>query len=285
MDLYGIKSSIMEANTLHGQEHARNEIDTSELQGKIDTFNNTLNNQRQSDSRKNDEQIAEQSNDIMRAHQVGQTLHTAGKGIAEGYGEMRTVAGRGTSLQAGLTTGLGRASAAGGKGAATFAEAAKGKMTGVEGIGQKVLGVAGAGEKAAFVGGKLLGNVGAIVDAGSQIDDLIQTGNIFKSKDASGKTVKESGTDIAGSLLTEAGAGLDVLSAFTGGLLVPFAAAVNLAGAAVSGTAAIEDEKAGDKSTGKKPTAKSTGLGAPISEAYTSLGMVGNISHNPITNV
>ena len=167
-------------------------------------------------------------------------------------------------------------------------------LSGVEGIIQKGLVKAGGGEALGFVGAKAFGAAGGIIDAGGEINSLIKTdgkSGFTRVNSATGQRVKESGLDVAGELTTEAGSALDVASAFTGGLLVPFAAAVSLVGAGLSVAGGIEDEKSDDKSVGIKSdgttdASKAPKLAAqPVSQAFASLGFVGNMSHNPIANI
>jgi len=167
-------------------------------------------------------------------------------------------------------------------------------LAGVEGIIQKGLVKAGGGEALGFVGAKAFGAAGGLIDAGGEINSLIKTdgkSGFTRVNSATGQRVKESGLDIAGELTTEAGSALDVASAFTGGLLVPFAAAVSLAGAGLSVVGSIEDEKSDDKSVGLKSDGTTDAsaapklAAAPISQAYASLGFVGNMSHSSMANI
>ena len=101
---------------------------------------------------------------------------------------------------------------------------------------------------------------------------------MFTRVNAQGQRVAMSGTDKASEFLNEAGAGLDVLAASTGGLLVPVAAAFNLAGAVTGVIGNYLDEKADDKNIGLKAdgttdATKAPKLAAqPIGEAFTGLG-------------
>jgi hypothetical protein len=208
------------------------------------------------------------------ARTTGAGLAGAGRGFISGADE----AFGGTALR-----GITKSVAGGGEG-----------LSGVEGIIQKGLVKAGGGEALGFVGAKAFGAAGGIMDAGGEINSLIKTdgkSGFTRVDSATGKRVKESGLDIAGELTTEAGSALDVASAFTGGLLVPFAAAVSLAGAGLSVAGGIEDEKSDDKSVGIKSDGSTDAskapklAAAPISQAFTSLGFVGNMSHNPIANI
>ncbi len=174
------------------------------------------------------------------------------------------------------------------------AEAGGEGLTGIEGIVQKGLVKAGGGETLGVVGGKAFGAIGGLVDAGGDINSLIKTGgkSMYTRVDsATGKRVEDSGVDKAGDILTEAGSALDVASAFTGGLLVPLASAVTLAGAGLSAVGSIEDEKSDDKevginSDGTTDASKAPKLnGGPISNAYASLGFIGNMSHNPLSHI
>ena len=222
---------------------------------------------------------------------------SAGSGVLRSMGE--GAAGGAKGFVSGLNEvggGLSLPKALGGTGLKGITKSVAGGgegLGGIEGVIQKGLVSKGASEEAAFVGGKAFGALGGLITGGEQIDSLIESGgkSAFTRVDASGKRVEESGTDKAGEILSEAGAALDVASAFTGGLLVPLAAAVNLAGAVTSVVGSYEDEKSDDKEVGLKSdgtvddSAKPTKPSAPAAQAYTSLGFVGNMSHNPLMNI
>ena len=232
-----------------------------------------------------------------------QKVYNVGSGV---YGGVTGAASAGTKAAAmgfkGLS-GVGSTLAAGAKGFAKGVDAAGGAgksvselgklggLTGAEGIVQKGVLKAGGGETLGLVAGKASGAVGGILDIGKNIDSLIDTGgkSAFTRTDAQGKQVKMSTTDDVGEGLTEAGSALDVAAGVTGGFLAPLAAAVSLAGAVTEGVGAILDEKADNKKAGigsdGKVGAPPPKPGAPISEAFTSLGFVGNQSHNPLAHI
>jgi len=184
------------------------------------------------------------------------------------------------------------------KGFITGAAEAGGEGEGVTGTGAVVRGVITkiGGEGAEALGelaGRATGAAGGIIAAGEQIDSLIESGgkSMFTRVNAQGQRVAMSGTEKASEILSEVGAGADVLAASTGGLLVPVAAALNLAGAITGVIGNYMDEKADDKDIGLKPdgttdASKAPKLAAqPIGEAFTGLGFVGNISHNPLDHI
>ncbi len=206
------------------------------------------------------------------------------KGALSGFVSGADEAFGGTSLPTKATFDALKTADAGGEG-----------LTGLEGIVQKGLVKAGGGEALGVVGGKAAGAFGGFLDAGKEIDSLVQTGgkSAYTRVDAQGNRVAESSTDKWGERLTEAGSALDVASAFTGGLLVPLAGAVSLAGAITGVIGDYEDQKTDNKKVGinadgstdstKAPKLSDTAL--PQGEAFTSLGFVGNLSHNPLANI
>jgi len=242
-------------------------------------------------------------------------LQDAGRGLSSAAQTTGELAADGTRFSGAVLSGAGRGfvsgademfggtklpTALGGEGMAgldTFktAEAGGQGLSGVEGIVQKGIVKLGGGEDLGVVAGKGAGAVGGFIDAGEQIDSLVQTGgkSMFTRVDAQGNRVAMSGTDKASEILTEAGSALDVASAFTGGLLVPLAGAVSLAGAITGIIGDYEDQKADNKKVGinadgstdasKAPKLSDTAL--PTGEAFTSLGFVGNMSHNPLTSI
>ena len=156
-------------------------------------------------------------------------------------------------------------------------------MEGVEGIVGTAL-LKGGGETFAKIGAKGVGNIGAAIDAVSDIDNLIQTGNPFNTKNADGSVTKATlGQDI-GNVGTILAGGLDVLAAFTGGALAPIAAAANIAIAAESTAADMEADAAKSKEDSKD----APGPNAPpptSGPAFASLGMLANQSHNPLDRI
>ena len=191
---------------------------------------------------------------------------------------------------------------------AVLSGAAKGFIAGAAETGGEGAGVTGAGaivkgvitkiggegaETFGELAGRATGAAGGIIAAGDQIDSLIESGgkSMFTRVNAQGQRVAMSGTDKASEILNEVGAGADVLAASTGGLLVPVAAALNLAGAITGVIGNYLDEKADDKNIGLKAdgttdASKAPKLAAqPIGEAFTGLGFVGNMSHNPLDHI
>ena len=152
-----------------------------------------------------------------------------------------------------------------------------GKLEGVEGVLQQGLRVGKAGEEFAFAGTKGISNIGAVVDGLSLTENLVERGNPLKNSDGT----KMSGMDIASDALTIGGGILDVASVFTGGALVPLAAAVNLAAAGVSADAGVKDIEARDKGLGDAPKQVDK---IPLAQ-YASLGFVGSMSHDPVRSI
>jgi len=122
-----------------------------------------------------------------------------------------------------------------GEGTKLFGEGATAAkdLTGVEGLVAGAL-VKGGGETFAKIGAKGLGAVGTGLAVYKDVDNFINTGNIFNEKDASGNVVKQNLGEDIGNVATIVGGALDVATAFTGGALAPVAAAVNLFAAADS---------------------------------------------------
>lgn len=170
-----------------------------------------------------------------------------------------------------------------------------GQLGGVEGIVKNVTTVLGGGGEAAAqfgaVAAKGVGAAGGVLAGVGQITSLLNTGDLTKRLDTqTGKYVKESKLSEASGFLNEAGAVADVVAGATGGLAVPFAAALNLAGAITGAIGEYKDEKSDDASVGINPdgTSKTPAPTKPQAintEAFTSLGFVGNMSHNPLEHI
>ncbi len=156
-------------------------------------------------------------------------------------------------------------------------------ITGVEGVIAGAL-LKGGGETFAKVGAKAFGAVGTGIAAYQDIDNLVETGNIFNTKDAAGNVVKQNlGVDI-GNIATIVGGALDVATAFTGGALAPVAAAVNLFAAVDSAVAGVEEDKA-EKAIDEKdaPDANPPTQEAPT--AFAQFGLLANQSHDPLARI
>ncbi len=221
-----------------------------------------------------------------------------------------SAAAEGVEEGAAAGAGIARSAASGVGGAATGfvsglrevggeASGISGDLQGVEGIVQNLTTVAGGGGEAAKVfgtfAGKATGAAGGIISAVGQISSLAESGgkSMFDRTDtATGKLVRESGASEASGFLNEAGAAADIAAAASGGLLVPFAAALNLAGAITGVIGEYEDQKSDDRSAGLGPDGKPLAGSKPTApgstlqtEAFTSLGFVGNMSHNPLDHI
>jgi len=157
------------------------------------------------------------------------------------------------------------------------------EMGGVEGIVASAL-VKGGGETFAKFGAKAVGDVGAGIDLVGDIDNFVQTGNLFNSKNADGSIHKATLGQDVGNVGTILAGGLDILAAFTGGALAPIAAAANIAVAAES-TAA---DMAADAKQAKVDSKDAPGPNTPVNiapPAFSSLGMLANQSHNPLDRI
>ena len=170
-----------------------------------------------------------------------------------------------------------------------------GELSGVERIASNVVTkLGGGGEAAEAFGGvvaKGVGAAGGIIAGVQEATSLINTGNLGMRLDtATGKYVKQSKFTSWSQGLTEAGTVADLVAGATGGLAVPVAAALNLAGAVTGVIGEIEDQKSDDASAGIGPDGKPKEE-APTkpttfnTEAFTSLGFVGNLSHNPLDHI
>ena len=157
-------------------------------------------------------------------------------------------------------------------------------LKGVEGILAAGILKSGGGEAFAKVGAKGLSAVGTGIAAYQDIDNLVETGNIFNTRDAAGNVVKQNiGVDV-GNVATLVGGALDVAAAFTGGALAPIAAAVNLFAAVDSTIAGVEQDKAEKKQdeTDMKPGAAPAAV-AP--QAFAQFGILANQAHNPLNHI
>ena len=218
-----------------------------------------------------------------------EAVQSAGQAVARaGQVAGQAVETGATVAQGALSGAKAGISAVGGAGAGWG-----GELSGLEGIVQKTITRAGGGADLGFVAGKAAGAAGGLMTAGEQLDSLIETGgkSAFTRVTSTGQRVAMSGIDKASEFLNEAGAAADLVAASTGGLLVPLAAAINLAGAVTGIIGGYQDEKADDKAIGLNAdgttdATKAPKLAAqPISEAFTGLGFVGNMSHNAMEHI
>tara|TARA_R100000963_G_scaffold33717_2_gene26251 strand:+ start:353 stop:1192 length:840 start_codon:yes stop_codon:yes gene_type:complete len=276
MDMYGISAEKLHENDLHTQSQVSAQNRLNAWQNKVTSFKQAKSALTSKDTTKDvGVDTPEGLTNITRGLTVGRAGLAYGKGIVAGAPWSSTGATVGTSHSLGVANlrAMPEVEKAG--------QGIEGTLTGTEGIAQKALSIGGAGAKSAFVGAKVIGNVGAALDVGKGVDNLIQTGNVFKDADT-GK--EESKTDIAGDLLTVGGGILDVASAFTGGLLVPFAMAVNVAGAGTSLAGSIKDE-VNAKNALARTKPRDTPPSGAIAPEYETLGFIGNMSHDPTTQI
>ena len=177
----------------------------------------------------------------------------------------------GSAVKAGAKEAGGVISEAG-EGTKLFGEGATAvkDLTGVEGV------VAGALVK---------GAVGTGLAVYKDIDNFINTGNIFNERDAAGNVVKQNLGEDIGNVATIVGGALDVATAFTGGALAPLAAAVNIFAAVDGAVSGIEQDKA-EKEADEKGL--NPGAAPPASQspqAFAQFGILANQSHNPLQHI
>ena len=215
-----------------------------------------------------------------------------------GVGKATTRAVRGAYIVAREGGTAGEAAAVAGKALGEFGEGSKlfatqrfgtegvtavKDLSGVEGIVGKTL-LKGGGETFAKVGTKAFGLVGTGLAAYQDIDNFMDTGNIFNEKDAAGNVVKQNlGVDV-GNVATIVGGALDVATAFTGGALAPVAAAVNLFAAADSAIAGMEQDKA-EKARDEKDVKPGPAPTTVAPQSFAQYGMLANQSHNPLNHI
>ena len=156
-------------------------------------------------------------------------------------------------------------------------------ITGIEGVVAGTL-LKGGGETFAKVGAKGFALAGTGIAAYQDIDNFMETGNIFNEKDAAGNVVKQNlGVDI-GNVATIVGGALDVATAFTGGALAPVAAAVNLFAAVDSGIAGMEQDKA-NKATDEKDMKPGPAPEQVAPQAFAQYGILANQAHDPLNHI
>lgn len=217
--------------------------------------------------------------------------------VSRGLGSAAVAAPEGAGVVRSALSGVGGAARGAAQGLAEVGGEASqfgSKLTGVEGIAQKVVSTLGAGDDIGFVAGKAVGAAGGLLAGGEQLDSLIESGgkSAFTRVNSQGQRVAMSGLDKASEFLNEAGAVADVAAAATGGMAVPIAAALGLAGAITGALGAYKDEKSDDaqiglKADGTVDASKAPKLANTAShvEAFTGLGFVGSASHNPMANI
>ncbi len=158
---------------------------------------------------------------------------------------------------------------------------------GFEGIAARTLAGEAAGAGAEIFGkvaGKAVGQVGTGIAVYEDVDNFIQTGNIFNSKNPDGSIKKQTVGEDVGNIATIAAGALDIAAAFTGGALAPIALAANIAAATESTVATTEADQADEKTDAKDPPpAKPPPSVAPA--AFAQYGLLANQSHNPINHI
>lgn len=281
-------AALQVSNQLSRQALDRNEAALTNWKANTIAYRQ-LNSQEQSKRTGDDEKDATQ--DIAAAPHLIKTVSTLGRAAKGGTmaayhgataGESVAAAGKTLSRAGGEAT-LGRGS-----------QVAAGEMGGIEGIigggikssFGKDLGETAdiAAEGFAKTGAKIVGNVGMAIDAVGDIDNFIQTGNIFNSKNADGSIHKNTIGEDVGNIATIGAGILDIAAAFTGGALAPLAAAANIAAAAESTTATMAAD-AKDASTDAKDPPKPNAPAPHAPPAFAQLGMVANQNHNPLDHI
>lgn len=269
------------------------DINEAKLQNfKTDTLSYNL-LQKADKQKASDDETRDVEKDIASVPKVYKTVTAIGSAAKEvGAG---LVSGRGLmGVNQGLSEGA-RVLQEAGEGSKLFATARFGsegvtavkELTGVEGIASRALlgsATSAAAETFAKVGGKALGEAGAAIDVGEDIDNFFTTGNIFKSVGPDGKVDEESTAEKVGNVLTIGAGILDVAAAFTGGALAPIAAAANIAAATESTAASLTaDAKEKQVDSQDAPPAKPPSAVAP--PAFAQLGLMANQSHNPLNHI
>jgi len=156
-------------------------------------------------------------------------------------------------------------------------------ITGVEGVIAGAL-LKGGGETFAKAGAKAFGAVGAGIAAYQDIDDLVETGSLLKTKDAAGNIVDQNIGVTIGNFATLLGGALDIGVAFTGGALAPVAAAVNLFAAVDSAVAGVEQDKE-EKAEDEKDAPDATPPPPVAPAAFAQFGLLANQSHDPLARI
>lgn len=329
-DMYGISNAVMEANSLHGQIALEAQNQANAFGIEKEKFNRKIRDAQSKDKQENFIEGGENLGELHSLYQVGSGLYggvsSAVAGAGQAYTNTRTgftaarqgltgadflaesgAAMRGEQQGAGILRSVASGTLGAAKGFVSGLNEAGGEaeglvkstlgggegLGGLEGIVQKGIVKFGGGEALGFVGAKAFGAAGGLEAAGAQIDSLIESGgkSAFTRVNDQGQRVAMSGVDKASEIINEAGAAADVLSAATGGLAVPIAAALNLAGAITGIIGDYKDEKEDDKNVGIGPdgnpdASKAPKLSAPpTTEAFTGLGFVGNMSHNPLEHI
>ena len=277
-DFYGAHTQLYSLQTQLGQHAAdMNELRSNGWRTQTLAFKNLVH---QDQDKKDSDIKSDVESDVTKVesvYRVGKTLGGAG---AEIVGSLRA---GGTAAQA-LSEGA-RSLQAAGEGTKLFGEGAVSvsELGGAEGIIASTL-VEKGGEAFAKTAAKGFGAVGAVTGVASDIDNFLETGNVFNEKDAAGNVVKQNLGEDIGNVATIVGGALDVASAFTGGALAPIAAAVNLFAAVDSTISSIKQDDA-EKAVDQKdpPPAKPPPVRAPV--AFQQYGMLANQSHNPLNHI
>ena len=236
------------------------------------------------DGREQDKKDADLKTDVESDVTKVDQVYSVGKSTSRAAQGAYIVAKQGGSLrEAGAVAG--KAFSEVGEGTKLFGEGATAAkdLTGVEGVIAGTL-LKGGGETFAKVGAKGLGAVGAGLALYQDADNLMDTGNLFKTKDAAGNVVDQNVGVSIGNAATVIGGALDIATAFTGGALAPLAAAVNIFAAvdsAVSGIKQDSDNKKVDEADA--PSATPPAQQAPA--AFAQFGILSNQSHNPLNHI
>mgnify|MGYP003651296408 CR=1 FL=1 len=285
-DFYGHSGATQISNQLGQQSLDMNERRIGNWEDKTIAYRqlNAQDQAKQSTDVKNSAEA-----DLVAVPKIFKTAQTIGKagqaayvgisrGIAQGQSNL-ALAQRGARASGAVLSEAGMGSKIFGEGAVALKD-----ITGVEGIVGRTLADAGGGEAFAKIAGKGVGEIGAATDVIGDITDLVQTGNLFNSKNADGSVQKATLGEDVGNVATILGGVLDVAAAFTGGALAPVAAAVNIAAATESTAAKFSADQA-QKSKDSKGMPSSTPPPTVAPPAFAQFGLLSNQSHNPLAHI
>jgi len=277
-DYYGSHAQAFSlANQLGRHAADINELRTNGWKTQTLAFK-TLDHQEQ--QKKDADLKSDAESDITKVEQV----YGLGKAVGKaGYGAALVAKQGGT---AGEALNVARSAfRQAGEGTKLFGEGAVAAkdIGGVEGIVAGAL-LKGGGETFAKVGAKGVGLIGTGIAAYQDIDNFVNTGNLFNTKDAAGNVVKQNlGQDI-GNVATLVGGALDVATALTGGAFAPLAAAVNIFAAVDSGISGMEQD-AKEKSVDEKNVKPTAAPEQVAPQSFAQYGLLANRAHNPLEHI
>jgi len=277
-DYYGSHAQAFSLSNQLGRHAADiNEMRTNGWKTQTLAFK-TLDHQEQ--QKKDSDLKSDAESDITKVEQV----YGLGKAVGKaGYGAALVAKQGGTAGEA--LSVAGNAFKQAGEGTKLFGEGAVAAkdIGGVEGIVAGAL-LKGGGETFAKVGAKGVGLLGTGIAAYQDIDNFVNTGNLFNTKDAAGNVVKQNlGQDI-GNVATLLGGALDVATALTGGAFAPLAAAVNIFAAIDSGVSGMAQD-AKEKSVDEKDVKPGAAPSQVAPQSFAQYGLLANRAHNPLEHI